>query len=848
MNKLNFFDIFDSELETKNQTKVKLSKVVIPKIQRDYAQGRKDPDTERIRERFLDALYDAITNKPITLDFIYGDIDEKGILTPLDGQQRLTTLFLLHWYVAKKEKIQKEEYSFLYKFSYETRPTAREFCKYLVDFEPEFITNNLSEEIENQYKFPLNWKKDPTISSMLVMIDAISEKFKEVDNIWEKLKKNAITFNFLAISDMGLTDELYIKMNSRGKPLTKFENFKAELENALKKVDQKLSDRIIGKIDGIWTNLLWTYRNSTNIIDNQFLNYFRFICDIICYKNGSTSLGKDIDEIDIVEELFSSTNENVKVNIEILESFFDCWVEVKKKSSVREFFENYVSNTHESKKIKIKSNIDIFRDCITNFKGYFPFSRIIILYAFITYLLNYDTITDEEFRRRIRVINNLVNNSEDELSIRESRAGSNRIPAMLKQVNSIIIYGNINEDLDINFNSYQLSEEKEKLDWTSRNIEKSENLFELEDNEYLEGQIAIVGLENYQLFNRFIKLFKCNLDKVDCALMTIGNYAQSYRWHRYQLGSKSKKEAWTNLFHKSGNNNFDKTKEILTSLLEKEEEINNEFLDITIKEYLNDCTKNNKYDWRYYYIKYCEFRLGEYGKYWWHNYERKPYEFLVMVTNVNLSENAYQPFLKAIDRNGRISRDDYNNNRIIEDDYYITVTNAAYVFLDKETGKELMKIAIKQDENGIDEEDRILKIKKILYNGDFEIKYEDDNEDNNESDSKEIYDEALEKISHKLNNKFLKVEDSNRAKNLYSSLNNKDAVILCRSKRHSNGYWFKYRIEFYEQIESFEKLYIAYICATSDNIFLIPIDFIESNKEFLDYTANNRKKILSYKN
>lgn len=50
---------------------------------------------------------------------------------------------------------------------------------------------------------------------------------------------------------MGLTDELYIKMNSRGKPLTVFEHFKAELEREIRALDEKngqnTADRIVGK-------------------------------------------------------------------------------------------------------------------------------------------------------------------------------------------------------------------------------------------------------------------------------------------------------------------------------------------------------------------------------------------------------------------------------------------------------------------------------------------------------------------------------------------------------------------------------------------------------------------------
>ena len=77
-----FIDIFDSEFET-DETSVKVNKIVIPIIQRDYAQGRENPDVNRVRARFLSSLYDAITDHPITLDFVYGDVDENGIMTPL---------------------------------------------------------------------------------------------------------------------------------------------------------------------------------------------------------------------------------------------------------------------------------------------------------------------------------------------------------------------------------------------------------------------------------------------------------------------------------------------------------------------------------------------------------------------------------------------------------------------------------------------------------------------------------------------------------------------------------------------------------------------------------------------
>ena len=84
----------------------KYDKIEVPIIQRDYAQGRDTFEAKRIRKKFInEVLVNALVNNSnIELDFVYGSIieekngdDKRKIFIPLDGQQRLTTLFLLHW-------------------------------------------------------------------------------------------------------------------------------------------------------------------------------------------------------------------------------------------------------------------------------------------------------------------------------------------------------------------------------------------------------------------------------------------------------------------------------------------------------------------------------------------------------------------------------------------------------------------------------------------------------------------------------------------------------------------------------------------------------------------------------
>ena len=184
--------------------------VKVPIIQRDYAQGRKRNVT--ICENFLKALKDSIVNdKTINLDFIYGNVED-DVFLPLDGQQRLTTLFLLHWYAFVKENnVDDLARINLKKFSYETRLSSRRFCEALLDntVAIDSSAETISEQILDSKWFFISWKHDSTIRAMLRTIDTIHYVFKDVDDIWESLvnRKN-IVFHLLILENFGLSDDL----------------------------------------------------------------------------------------------------------------------------------------------------------------------------------------------------------------------------------------------------------------------------------------------------------------------------------------------------------------------------------------------------------------------------------------------------------------------------------------------------------------------------------------------------------------------------------------------------------------------------------------------------------------
>lgn len=160
-------------------------KIEIPVIQRNYAQGRKS--AEKVRSNFLAYIADKLFfDIPIELDFIYGAIRieqiqhdssnaQRRTFIPIDGQQRLTTLFLLHWYLTVKDGRLGDFKPYLEKFCYETRPSSHDFCKRLVNEQySKSCLNHIDEFIREQSWFDNEWLMDGTIAGMLQMLHDIS--------------------------------------------------------------------------------------------------------------------------------------------------------------------------------------------------------------------------------------------------------------------------------------------------------------------------------------------------------------------------------------------------------------------------------------------------------------------------------------------------------------------------------------------------------------------------------------------------------------------------------------------------------------------------------------------------
>ena len=255
---------------------LKRHRITIPDFQRDYVQGRRTKQIETARDALLEDLEKSVRSRTaVNLNFIYGEISPadngESVLLPLDGQQRLTTLFLLHWYAAvlatdTPEDRRMEMIKQLRSFSYETRATSLKFFERISD--PEYVDTlrdemrgqRPSEVIPDKGWFRSEWLLDPTITSTLKVLDLIHERFGSIDNLGGVLTLSdcPVRFEWLDVKNIGNGEDLYIKMNARGRLLSEFENFKAELEVQFPaSADPVFKDEFFSKLDQEWLDFFW---------------------------------------------------------------------------------------------------------------------------------------------------------------------------------------------------------------------------------------------------------------------------------------------------------------------------------------------------------------------------------------------------------------------------------------------------------------------------------------------------------------------------------------------------------------------------------------------------------------
>jgi hypothetical protein len=605
-----------------------VARIEIPIFQRDYAQGRDSDAVRRIRTDFLDVLRVALDGgAPTGLDFVYGGVEE-GTLRPLDGQQRLTTLFLLHWYVASRAGRLGEEHGWK-NFSYATRQSARMFCESLVaDPLPHGATP--SEWIADRPWYLFLWRHDPTVQSMLVMLDAIHERFEDIDPgaTWQRLtdpEDPAIWFLLLPLSGLGTAEgedmraeDLYIKMNSRGKPLTEFENFKAHFEKTIQWSAR--SDEFALKVDTVWSDLLWHLRGDDDIIDDEFLRYLDFVTEICEWREGRTDgAGKPIGPR--TQAVFGAGNPQRVAHLSFLFDALDTWVGKSISETFDALFAGAGDTTGDGKvRLFFRSEagtqepVNLFEACCRSFGEVrggrtrtFSLGQSLLLYAVLLHLIE-DT---SDLPRRVRVLRNLVEASTDELRI-------DRMPKILDDVHHVIGTGAIGDVSSLN--QAQADDEIAKADFLAAHPDLTTATHALEDHPLLRGSIGAFELDAEALSTRasaFHQLMSDTDSWPDLlgALLAVGEYQRQRTNSRpFLFGTDSKRhdDAWRQLLTGPTRDGLRPTRDVLGTFLDRiagtPATATRETMSTITSDYLTRCEADRRFDWRYYMVKYPTMR------------------------------------------------------------------------------------------------------------------------------------------------------------------------------------------------------------------------------------------------
>ncbi|WP_146165000.1 DUF262 domain-containing protein, partial [Brachyspira hampsonii] len=413
------------------------NELVIPEIQRDYVWG----NNEIVLRRFLKNIFNN-NKEELDIGFFYSYkvYQSEEIYALIDGQQRITTLVLLYWYLG----IGKD---YIKKFKFKVRENCNNFLEKLLEenisnIEEEKkdkkIEENISEKIKNCIWYLSIWDNDPTVKSILKALDIINDEFKEFNKIIENKEdiknniENNIIFTCITNDDRSVEKE-YISLNARGRELERYEKLKAILVE-----DMDNRNEWLKKWEKDWQDILWECKGdnvyNTDNIWNAVLYWAR---DIFVIENNIYEPNKEEDnnkknddnkKINFDFDLMSIKGKNDKGENykDILLKIFD-WIIPALKiineyiNEYKNLFQEKCQFDDENKVIDI--NTIIAGDSINNDK--FTYNQRALFYGLLYLVKSKYNIKDvesikkedfiineeDEILEKIRVFRNLIENS-----------------------------------------------------------------------------------------------------------------------------------------------------------------------------------------------------------------------------------------------------------------------------------------------------------------------------------------------------------------------------------------------------------------------------------------------------
>lgn len=288
--------------------------VVVPEIQRDYVWGTEQVEgllrsifedysifektneqvnitikEDKSLEKTLTEYYKTIKyNTSIGFIYAYSDFEYPDKYFLIDGQQRLTTIYLLLVVIASEDEDFRNKFSKLY------FKNGKSFIEYRVrEASLLFLNQSIAHAIEKkdtkleeQYWYYSFYKNDKTIQSIIKNLKTIKDFLsKNVHSIssFKEYVLNHVQFWYFDTNISAQGEELYIYMNARGERMQSNENLKAELLANIISEDEKNE---WGQKWEEWQNDFWLIKGEHENADNVFNEFIYCIAGLENQKNN----------------------------------------------------------------------------------------------------------------------------------------------------------------------------------------------------------------------------------------------------------------------------------------------------------------------------------------------------------------------------------------------------------------------------------------------------------------------------------------------------------------------------------------------------------------------------------
>jgi hypothetical protein len=313
-----------------------IEQIVIPEIQRDYVWRKEQieglmnslfndfknfeaahvnisADDEEIKKMFVEYYKKQQFASNIGFIYAYNDPEYKGKYFLIDGQQRLTTVYLLILNLCiltdQKEVFHKKFFKDnQLKIDFKVRETSHDFLKNFIRFclngkvqKSTNFNDNFEKNLKTQYWYYNEYVNDKTIQSIIKNYIVINN-FIQSNSLNTKSYLDYI-LNYVDcwyfdtnISEQG--EELYIYMNARGEQIQNNENIKADLLGGLKDIDiQTVSNRDDynqnNTLDGLkkywgkkwedWQDFFWINKGTNENADDGFNEFLKCVVGLEQY-------------------------------------------------------------------------------------------------------------------------------------------------------------------------------------------------------------------------------------------------------------------------------------------------------------------------------------------------------------------------------------------------------------------------------------------------------------------------------------------------------------------------------------------------------------------------------------